>query len=92
MTKYLDRKLARRLVQAEIDRGEKVIEAYVMLIGDRFWNHELIWSGGKWRRQRDFKCFGQSSWDTPSLEILYEDGKQKVLDCYTVESNTEKEK
>ena len=91
MQMYLDRKKARKLVLEELKKGEKVEEARVVLRGDEFWNSETIWKDGKWKRERTFRCFPDSYWATPTLEIYYKDGKEKRIPCYFDEDDRPKE-
>ena len=82
MTMYLDRKKARKLVLEELAKRKTLEEARLILAGDEFWNSETIWSYGKWRRQRLFKCYDQSYWATPTLVFYYRNGTQKRVPCF----------
>jgi len=92
MQMYLDRKKAKEILKKELalKDSKNIKEAALILNGDEFWNHEVIWSDGKWRRQRVFKCYFTSYWATPMLVIYYKDGKEKRIPCWFSEEDNPK--
>ncbi len=85
-TMYLDRPKARAILKEKL-KTEDIESAAVALTGDERWNHETIYSGGKFRNRRSFKCYSKSYWATPVLIIYYKDGKEQRFSCWFDEND-----
>lgn len=84
---YLDRIKAKKLLQVELKKRTKIVEACLVLTGDEAWNTETIWKNGKFVNKKDWQCYFCSFWAMPALVIYYKNGTERRIPCYFTEAD-----
>ena len=61
---------------------------------DWFWTAETVWENGEFKQQlNEETCIGGiqgSSWATPTIQLLFKDGSEKMLECSDGQNDNEK--
>lgn len=87
MKKY-DFAKARDLIEAE---KEILTEAILGMHEDWFWTGETVWENGEYAVNlatvAEIAGISGSSWATPVIKLIYNDGKERFLECYKGESS-----
>lgn len=87
MKKY-DFAKARDLIEAE---KEILAEAMLGMHEDWYWTAETVWENGKYAVNlatvAEIAGLCGSSWATPVIKLIYNDGKERFLECYKGESS-----
>lgn len=92
MSKQYDYATAKRMIQMKSD----VIEsASLGMEEDWFWTAVEVYEGGKFTLDLEEKGLeiagiAGSRWATPTLHLVYKDGTEEMIPCYTGESTSEK--
>lgn len=91
MAQY-DFALAKKTIQKYSDLLE---EASLGMVEDWFWTAEPVYTDGAFvvnLEEKDLSIAGinSSSWATPTLNLLFKDGSEKLLPCYTGEADITK--
>jgi len=52
---------------------------------DWFWTAETVWENGEYKNELNDETtiggIGGSSWATPTLQLLFKDGSEKMIEC-----------
>lgn len=87
MRKY-DFAKAHDFIEAE---KEVLTEAILGMHEDWFWTAETIWKNGKYAVNlatvTKIAGISGSPWATPVIKLIYNDGKERFLECYKGESS-----
>lgn len=69
-------------------------EAFLGMHEDWAWTAETIWVDGDYTQDLSITTqiggLGGSSWATPTLQLIFKNGTDKMIPCYTGESEKEK--
>lgn len=86
MKKY-DFKKAKALIKKHKDTLK---EAALGMHEDWFWTAETIWTNGKYTRKLPDSIAGitGSNWATPTLELVFQDGTRKMVECSAGETKS----
>ena len=61
---------------------ENVKSASLGINEDWFWTAETIWENGEYKNNKTtIGGIGGSSWATPTLQLLFKDGSEKMIEC-----------
>jgi hypothetical protein len=76
----------------EIINAEKgLVRAEMGMYEDWFWTAETVWEDGNYtkelRTSPEIGGISGSPWATPAIKLLYADGTERMLPCYTGESS-----
>lgn len=90
--KYYDYDTAKRMIQLKSDVLES---ASLGMEEDWFWTGQTVYEDGKFveeliQGETEIAGIGGSNWATPAIHLVYKDGREEMLDCYTGDSDCEK--
>lgn len=61
---------------------------------DWFWTAETVWENGEYKNELNDETtiggIGGSSWATPTLQLLFKDGSEKMIECSEGETDNDK--
>lgn len=61
---------------------------------DWFWTAETVWGNGEYKNELNDETtiggIGGSSWATPTLQLLFKDGSEKMIECSEGETDNDK--
>ena len=77
--------------QIILENLENLESASLGMHEDWFWTAETIWENGEYKNdETTIGGIGGSSWATPTLQLLFKDGSEKMIECSEGETDNDK--
>ena len=71
--------------QIILENLENLESASLGMHEDWFWTAETVWENGEYKNELNDETtisgIGGSSWATPTLQLLFKDGSEKMIEC-----------
>lgn len=76
------------------ENSENLESASLGMHEDWFWTAETVWENGNYRTELNDETtiggIGGSSWATPTLQLSFKDGTEKMIECSEGETDNDK--
>ena len=80
--------------QIILENVENLESASLGMHEDWFWTAETVWENGEYKNELNDETtiggIGGSSWATPTLQLLFKDGSEKMIVCSEGQTDNDK--